>query len=421
MTVDEFIKKEGSNFMGIRNEIDRIKENIANAYVAIKELGGEIPEKASGMRNSANLEDAIRSIPAIPPKIYGATWNGSSTTVLTRTDDAAGFAAPTPAVGTGTGTSPFNNIMPWSGMVRVSQDGNELVAIPKYWVKVSHNPFKVQIANRPVEGYQVSPAHRDREDGQGERDVVYIGRYECDDSFMSRSGQVPRDSTSLTTFRNRIHSLGAEYWQADYALHLTLWFLYIVEFADWNSQTKIGLGRTGEKYASKINTGGTDSMTYHTGRAAGTNGETAVQYRWIENPWGNLREWRDGIIFSDENISTYNNPANFCDIYAGPGSTARSNKRPTTPSYIKSWGYDANDPSFIYPSAVGNATSTADFTVYIPDACNYGKGGVCGVNGGGVYGAGLGGGLFQLAGQNEPSKDDSPYIGSRIQKLPNEA
>lgn len=408
--------------MSIRNELDRIKANIAHAYVAIKELGGEIPEKASGMRNSANLEDAIRSIPAIPPKIYGATWDGSDTTVLTRTDDAAGFAAPTPAVGNGAGTSPFDDIMPWSGMVRVSQDGNELVAIPKYWVKVSHDPFKVQIANRPVEGYQVSPAHRDREDGEGERDVVYIGRYECDDSYMSRSGQAPKTLTSLTTFRTGIHGLGADYWQADYALQLTLWFLYIVEFADWNSQTKIGLGWSGINCKSAIDTGGTDSMVYHTGRAAGTNGETAVQYRWIENPWGNTREWRDGIIFSDTNICTYNNPANFCDIYAGPGSTARSNKRPTTAGWITAWGYDANDPSFIYPSTIKATSSVpASYNKSIPDRCTYGTGGVCALNGAGVYEGQSGAGLFQLSGQNEPSRDDNTYIGSRLQKLPNEA
>lgn len=283
-------------------------------------------------------------------QIYGAEWDGTATTKLTRTDAAALFTDPVPAVGTGAGSSPFDNIMPWSGMVRVTQDGNELVAIPKYWIKVSHDPFKVQIANEPVPGYQVSPAHRDREDGHGERDVVYIGRYECGSSYKSVSKQAPKVSTNIATFRTSIHNLGAEYWQADFALQLTWWFLYIVEFADWDGQTAIGQGVVNA--SAKINTGSTDSMTYHTGRAAGTDGQTAVQYRRIENPWGNVREWRDGIFFSDQDICTYNNPANFKDQYNGPGATVRSNKAPSGNGYLSAWDLDSVDFSFIYPSEV---------------------------------------------------------------------
>lgn len=59
MTVDELIKKEGSNFMGIRNEIDRIKANVSAAYSSVSEMGGTIPEE----QNSANLAAAVMSIP----------------------------------------------------------------------------------------------------------------------------------------------------------------------------------------------------------------------------------------------------------------------------------------------------------------------------------------------------------------------
>lgn len=343
-------------------------------------------------------------------QIYGAEWDGTATTRLTRTDAAALFTDPVPAVGTGTGSSPFDNIMPWSGMVRVTQDGNELVAIPKYWLKVSHAPFKVQIANGPVPGYQVSPAHRDREDGYGERDVVYIGRYECNSSYKSVSKQAPKVSANIATFRTSIHNLGAEYWQADFALQLTWWFLYIVEFADWDGQTAIGKGNVGRM--AIINTGATDSMTYHTGRAAGTDGQTAVQYRNIENPWGNVREWRDGIIFSDANISTYNNPANFSNSYNGTGAVVRSNKRHTASDWIKAWGYDTNDPSFIYPSAGGGSETT-----FVPDYCSY----ITGVRAlfvGGYWSYGTNAGPFCLNGSNAPTSS-SASLGSRIQKLPN--
>lgn len=302
-------------------------------------------------------------------QIFGVEWDGGPSTKLSRTDDAVGFTDPVPAVGDGAGSSPFDNIMPWSGMVRVTQDGNELVAIPKYWIKVQHDPFRVQIADGPMDGYQVSPAHRDREDGQGERDVVYIGRYECDNSYMSRSGQAPKASTAIAAFRSGIHGLGAEYWQADFALQLTWWYLYLVEFADWNGQASIGEGAVNTG-ARPLNSGNSDSMVYHTGHPAGAYGTVSVQYRGIENPWGNMFELRDGIIFSDDSICTYNNPANFSNNYNDYGAVVRSNKRVKDAGWIKAWSHDSNDPSFIYPSELGGSDAT-----FVPDMHDYSSGG----------------------------------------------
>ena len=391
--------------------------SVSGTVVTVKSVNStngtaDITIEVSAGTNHTAPANKVCKVTAAFTCIYGVTWDGSSTTALTRTDDAALFADPVPAVGTGAGSSPFDNCLPWSGMTKVTDGNNTLVAIPKFWVKVSHSPFKVQIADGPVDGFQVSPAHRDRGDGYGERDVVYIGRYECNSSYYSRTGQAPKVSTALATFRSGIAALGTGYYQADYALQLTLFFLYLVEFADWNSQSKIGRGNVDS--GSVINTGGTDTMTYHTGRAAGTDGYTAVQYRWIENPWGNVLEWRDGIIFSGTAICTYNNPSQFVDTYGGTGATTRSNARASSSGYIKAWGYDTTDSSFIYPSTVGGSETT-----YVPDYCNYDTG-VRGLFVGGHYGFASSAGLFFLSGLGAPSITYST-LGSRLQKLPRAA
>ena len=406
--------ESGSTVTCTKGSSTQTKTSTGTAVFTVKEAGTyTITATKDGQTASGTVQITAsgqsKSLSLAYVHIYGVSWDGSSTTKLTRTDDAGLFTDPVPAVGTGAGSSPFDNCLPWSGMTKVTDGNNVLVAIPKYWVKVSHAPFRVQIADKETPGYQVSPAHRDRGDGKGERDVVYIGRYECDASYMSRSGQAPKVSTALATFRSGIHALGAAYWQADFALQLTWWFLYIVEYADWNGQTAIGRGNVSS--SATISTGATDSMTYHTGRSAGTDGRTAVQYRNIENPWGNVREWRDGIIFSDTNISTYNNPANFSDTYAGTGSTTRSNKRAASSGWIKAWGYDSNDPSFIYPSEVGGSETT-----FVPDYCNYSTG-VRALYVGGVYSYGTSAGPFYLSGFTAPASTYAS-LGSRLQKLP---
>lgn len=115
--------------------------------------------------------------------VYGVVWDGTSTTVWSRTGEAASFVNPTPyRAGATNYGSPFDNLYPWSGMVRVTDAvAGELVAIPKFWYKwtKSGNSLKLQIADKETDGFHVSPAHADRGDGKGERDIVYIGRYHC--------------------------------------------------------------------------------------------------------------------------------------------------------------------------------------------------------------------------------------------------
>ena len=127
-----------------------------------------------------------------------------------------------------------------------------------------------------------------------------------------------------------------------------------------------------------------------------------------------MLEWRDGIIFSGANICTYNNPANFVDTYNGTGATVRSNTRATSGGWIKAWGHDSSDNSFIYQNTVGGSDTT-----YVPDYCLY-YSGVRGLSVGGFCNSGTGAGPFYLYGNFAPSSTYS-YLGSRLQKLPSAA
>jgi hypothetical protein len=73
--------------------------------------------------------------------------------------------------------------MPWAGMKIVDRQiggrWSKMVSIPKFWYQLTSNNgyLSIKISNKKVSGFYTSPAHRDRGDGKGERDVVYIGRY----------------------------------------------------------------------------------------------------------------------------------------------------------------------------------------------------------------------------------------------------
>ena len=97
--------------------------------------------------------------------IYGVEWDWTSSgpTKGTRTDAAASFADPNPAVNNGNGSSPFDNLMPWAGMVKETRAGGVEVKEPKYWFKWTKTgkKLKLQIADGPVTGFHVDPVNMD--------------------------------------------------------------------------------------------------------------------------------------------------------------------------------------------------------------------------------------------------------------------
>ena len=344
-------------------------------------------------------------------QIYGVQWDGTASTTWSRTDAAETFVNPTPAVNNGNGSSPFDTIMPWAGMV-VEDDATagKLVKIPKYWFKWtrSGNGMKLQISNGPEAGFHVSPAHADRGDGKGERDYVYVGRYHCNTSYKSQAGSQPAASMTRAQARSNIHNLGSTYWQYDFAMYWTIMMLYLVEYANWNSQATIGYGCSPS--SQKFNMGATDAMIYHTGTSAASRTTYgSVQYRHIEGLWDNVYDWCDGIRFSGSTVYCIANPASFSDTSGGTNVGTRA----TSSGYISGWTNPTADgfEYALYPNAVSGSETT-----YVCDYCNYYASGVV-LFVGGYYGQYQYHGAFYLFGYSAAS-DAYADIGCRLQKLP---
>ena len=343
--------------------------------------------------------------------IYGVVWDGTSTTVWSRTDEAASFVNPTPyRAGATSYGSPFDNLYPWSGMVRVTDAvAGELVAIPKFWYKwtKSGSGLKLQIADKETDGFHVSPAHADRGDGKGERDIVYIGRYHCNtNNYKSQSGVKPKANITRSTARTSIHNLGSNIWQSDIQMRMTIWMLYLVEFADWNSQKTIGKG-CGNNSATE-NMGYTDSMPYHTGTTLASRDSYGLgtQYRYIEGPWDNVFDWGDGCYYNSNGLNIINTPSSFSDNSGGTAVGVPSSGWPSAFTVATVAGLEW----VIYPTASGGSETT-----YSADNWNFNASYPC-LCFGGSYSQGGSLGLFCVSYAN--ASYSNAYIGCRLQKLP---
>lgn len=285
---------------------------------------GTVSITASGQSKSLTLSYA---------NVFGVCWDTSnSSTALTRltpSTDPYGLVTrsvttePKPAVDTGSGSSPFDSYAPWNGMKECNLNSSgtvtawkgdsgfarsnnyTMVFIPVFYVAQKRSGTKqyFYISDNPATGFTKHP-------GSGK----YVGKYHMDafGNGYSATDEPPYANITRATARSKAKSLGSKFHLYDFATYCAIIFLYIVEFADWDCQSKIGRGYV-DGNSPALNSGGTGNMTYHTGRASGTDGKTAVQYRWIENLWGNVYQWVDGFNANGTRAYYCTDPSKYAD------------------------------------------------------------------------------------------------------------
>lgn len=327
---------------------------------------GTVEITASGQSESLTLDYAA---------VFGVMWDTSNSstalTRLTKTSDPYGFVTkdvttePVPAVGTGAGSSPFDSFMPWSGVQECSlkSDGSILawrgdsgysrqnpyimVYIPAFYVTQKRSGTKqyFYVSDKPKTGFTKHP-------GSGK----FVGRYVMGGGGVcSAPNNSPWVGITRSSARNETRADRPKFHLYDFATYCAIIWLYVVEFADWNCQSKIGRGYIDNSKAEK--TGGTDILVYHTGRAAGPDGGTAVQYRWVENLWGNVYQWVDGFNANGTTAYYCTDPSQYAD-----DTTTGYTQIGTLPA--SGWIKDltVTDNGLLIPKTVGGSETT-----FIPD------------------------------------------------------
>lgn len=357
---------------------------------------------------SVTASGQSKSLTLIYANVFGVMWDTSnSSTALTRltpSTDPYGYVTksvttePKPAVGTGSGSSPFDSYAPWNGMKecnlnasgtvtawkgdsRFSYDCDyTMVFIPAFYVAQKRSGTKqyFYVSDKPKTGFTKHP-------GSGK----YIGKYHMGSVRPSTSLVSPYVNITRAAARSNAKSKGSKFHLYDFATYCAIIFLYIVEFANWNCQTKIGQGFV--SWNSSTQSGVTDSMTYHTGRASGTDGQTSVQYRWLENLWGNVSQWVDGFNANGTTAYYCTDPSKYADDVA-TGYTKIGNL-PKVSGYIKD--LTVLDNGLFIPKSNGGSDTT-----YIPDIVASNTDGKYGLMVGGCYGENNDAGLLYFNAAN---------------------
>lgn len=369
----------------------------------------------AGMIASATIEATAEP----PYRIWAVRWDyGNSSSALTRlttssdplslvTQDVATEPKPQLVSSGQAGSSPFDGDDFWDGIRRRNfntsgqpdawdgEDGfstttkDTMVWIPEFWVKVVDN------AGSSIRDYYLSTGEAEgfvKHPGSGQ----YVGAYVTSSSNRSMSGKSFQVNQSIVTMRTNAKAKGAGWGLIDWAERSAIQFLFIIEFANWNSQNLFN-----QTAGTQNQTGLTDTLTYHTGY----NGK--VRYRWIEDIWNGVFEWTDGLNVVNGQVYVSTDRDNYqSDVTAGytliSGCAGNSNN-------IQKLKYDAGHPwSIGLPEVTGGSAHDQyigdDGWISIGTYVLY-----CGGN----WGSGASFGLFYF-GAGYGSSDSHSYRGSRL-------
>ena len=153
-------------------------------------------------------------------------------------------------------------------------------------------------------------------------------------------------------------------------------------------------------------TGQTANLQKPSGKLSGISGRTSFKWRGIEDPFGNLYEWVDGVLINDNKGYICNKPSLFASSLTAdykPLSYTNAN----TDGYPFEMGYDENYPEAQFPIAVGAGSSTGYADYYYQ---NTGLRGAC--FGGSATNGAIAGLSFWLL-NNSPS-DGGWFLGGRL-------
>lgn len=384
------------------------------AYARGEKLTGTIP----------TWSGAYEDISTSAASVIGFTGLTNSSGALTWTDDIASLQSSDPYTTTTSGnyvsvTGALDSYFPYNQITEVEDgNGNTFIRFPKCWIKWTNN------SSGNIDGFQVSNTQVDSDyfipdcflnpnsvDGTDSYlDYVDIGKYEGSGSssmVYSRSGYSPLVSITRANFRSgcRAYGTSANYYNGYQQLDIQTFTLYnflcMLYYRTANIQ-KVYAGRTKSSNTSAEQTGSTDGVTGLNGWNTST---TCVKMIGVENPYGNIDKWCDGIFFSVDTMYIHRYPSQYSDSITN--GTTMGYTRPTSNKYVQ---YLRQGTANATKSAVYCSGGMTSGSTYTGDSCSYSANGTV-LYVGGRWNIGSAAGIWYLEGSRVVSVAYSTLSG----------
>lgn len=292
-------------------------------------------------------------------------------------------------------------------------------------------------------GFKLHPAFI--KDGK-EKNFIYLSAYEgctydastskyntndaqdvdwATDVLASICGAKPTSGLTQNATRNNFRTIAAKRgagWSQETVQSATATeILFLVEYASFDMQSKIGVGVTnktddGATSMTEI-TGATTTLGNKTGAVVNTNGWTVVSYRGQENPFGNIWKWIDGInVYNYGEGSVYIADHNFADNIGSDPYVEAGITIAGTNGYVSAFAYNEDfDWLFIASETVGNSSLPVGDYFYQNKAASAWT--VALLGGSWSYGAGAGGFYW---GVDIASSHRGRTVGGRLLYVPDD-
>ncbi|MDE6947553.1 MAG: hypothetical protein K2P14_10270 [Anaeroplasmataceae bacterium] len=178
-----------------------------------------------------------------------------------------------------------------------------MTRIPEFWYKryIDDNSTEyIQIADYAAEGFtRVAP--------------FSVGRYVTgtyNDQLVISNGVAPI-SGNVETFRNGLSQFNEKLYCMDIMAYCMIQILYLVEYANYNSQEKTGKGFVANSHNQGPNGSGSGDQYGMLSYADESSGWNTMIYRGMENIYGNICQFIDGIQFDGTSAIICTNPSKY--------------------------------------------------------------------------------------------------------------
>lgn len=320
--------------------------------------------------------------------------------------------------------------------------GHTMVEIPRFYYAhdFASGKHKWTISPFGQTGLEIHPAFQSPAGNPHE--AVYIGAFEgaisgrgqgneslagynlASAQLNSYAGFQPATNGQRSEFRQVAGNNGGGWQIIDWYIRWAWQLLFLTEYENMDSQQVLGAGVTNWSGATILEYfGNPGGDVWNHSFAPSLNGFSlpdgnnsvnrdtnnrhiggVLSYRGIENPWGNIWKWVDGVNYNDGRVYLTNDPANYADDISSAPYVDTGVTQSTVNGYISK----IHDT----PHGLIVAESGGDSNSYIPDNYCYNPGWRVARCGGAASAGALAG--FAALRANAASSGRDSFTGSRV-------